>query len=382
MLGCSSLVVGQAPKSEPTKSGWTSTTLAKQAVPRAIAVTRDGKLSAEVVPDTQAKRPKTAFNTVYIPPDAIVIHDAADRALVSIRGRTPEMMSSQIAFSPDGNMLAIGSIEGNVHLVDVPKLKVVRQFVACKNPLLGLAFAGDEKLAVFDGTDTLSAWDPKTGKKLASLAFDGPAPDKSNSPRQFVVADDKSIFVAKGKDLRRAGFDLPGWDKREVLTERVVALIETPDGKSLILGTDAGKGMIVQDPKIDPKKAFENFKVVTDSDYSISVRDADSLKEVKSFKLGTKTLYFAMNLVPRRNDQVIVEKEGAFEIWDVTSGKSSDSFTHPAPRNTGTFLYSLRPAAGGKLKSYCMEMALGYGPPPIFPARLWTPPVEETKAPR
>jgi hypothetical protein len=352
------------------QTGWTSKTLPKQAAPSRIAISRDGKFSAEVIPDMAAKLPPPMYS-MPIRPDAVLLRDFNGKALTIIRSTKPKMQSSQLAFSANGKTLAIGGIDGVVHIVEMQKRTIVRRFAVCRNPLQALTIVGDDRLLVFDGTDALTAWSLKTRKKLARLAFANPA--QEHNPRHFLATDDMNVYAVKGKDLRKTGPDLAKWQTQAVLPGRIVGLLVSANRSTLALGIDTGKGFQPNKVRVDPKNPLGG-KMLIDLDYSLSIREAGTLKETRSFKLDCKSLFFSMTLVPGRSDRIVTEKEGSFMVWDIKSGKKVDGFRHPVPRKDGAFLYSLLPASGGKLKSYCMEYVLGYGPPPVFPVRQWTPP--------
>jgi hypothetical protein len=220
-----------------------------------------------------------------------------------------------------------------------------------------VAFTGDT-LLVLDGADRLTAWQPRTGRKQASLAFDKPAPEAK--PRYFPVADDRHVFAARGKDLRQTTGKLARWEKQTVLPGRIVALLETEGLHFLAVALDSGKGFV-------PGRPY-------DVSYGLSIRNADTLEETKAIKFDAKPLVFQMAFFSGRNDQVVtMGKDGVFTVWDMKTGNSAGSFIHPAPRKDGRFMYPLTVAPGGKLKTYCCERVMGYGAAAVYAARLWAP---------
>src|SRR5262249_51235902 len=140
---------------------------------------------------------------------------------------------------------------------------------------------------------------------------------------------------------------------------------------------DTGKGFMKDNARVDPKNPLGVGKPLYDWDYSLSIRDADTLEETKAIKLDNKGMMLPVSFVPGRSDRVVTGKGGVFTIHDVKTGKAVETFTHPAPRKDGSFSYQLAEMPGGKLKTYGWEMVLGYGPPPTFAPRLWTPPREQ-----
>jgi WD40 repeat protein len=364
------------PADEPAKNGWTSKELPRQIIPHSTTLSPDGRFLAEVITDQTWKKPPARYMGMPLPPDAVVLRDSAGKALLTIRG-TPiaQLRTTRTAFSSDGGLLAIGGIDGTVHLIDVKTRKLVRRFSACRNPLEAVAFSGN-KLIVLDGTATLTAWEPRSGKKVAALAFGNLARDEN--PRALLVAGEKRIFAIKGKDLRSTGADLAKWEKQVVLSARAVALLESKDHKTLAVGIDSGKGFLKGNARVDPKNPLVIGKPLFDWDYSLTIRDADTLEETRALKLDNKGMSLTVLFVPGRSDRVVTGKDDSFTVYDVKTGKAVESFTHPAPRKGGVFSYQLAPAPGDKLKTYCWELVMGYGTPPAFSPRLWTPPRDQT----
>ncbi|MGQ9549417.1 MAG: outer membrane protein assembly factor BamB family protein [Roseiflexus sp.] len=77
-----------------------------------------------------------------------------------------------VAFSPDGGMLAVGSTEGVVYLLDAASGQIIHQLRGHTNWIVirGLAFAPDGKTLYSAGLDaTVRVWDVERGVQIATL---------------------------------------------------------------------------------------------------------------------------------------------------------------------------------------------------------------------
>jgi WD40 repeat protein len=72
-----------------------------------------------------------------------------------------------VAFSPDGRMVAAGSVGGTIHLIEAATGKLLLSIRGHKVGVVGLSFSGDGKmLKTIDSGNTVNVWDLATGKKL------------------------------------------------------------------------------------------------------------------------------------------------------------------------------------------------------------------------
>jgi WD40 repeat protein len=142
-----------------------------------------------------------------------------------------------LAFSPDGRLLAAASFDGNVR---VWKLASGEEILTLPAPALviGVAFSQDGKLLASSGSDgTVTVWNASTGAQVQSLT--------GHLGSVLTVA-----FSPNGKRLATAGFDNTArlWDLstgREVLalTGHTLGLTEaifSPDGTRLATSSNDG----------------------------------------------------------------------------------------------------------------------------------------------
>jgi WD40 repeat protein len=188
----------------------------------------------------------------------------ADFKKLTLRGHTDAI--NDVAFSPDGALLASGSADETIRLWDVKTGK--QQSIIQTNRTFALAINPDGTLLASAG-DGISLWDIKTGKEVASI-------DAANESA-FVV---NIAFSPDGKLLAAAHSDnmVRLWDatstglgagKNVVVleghTDRTLGVVFSPDGKLLAsVGTD-------QTIRLWSMETKKQIAVMTQPDWVISV---------------------------------------------------------------------------------------------------------------
>jgi WD40 repeat protein len=158
-----------------------------------------------------------------------------------------------LAFAADGQILAAGDQEGQIHLWRVASGKRLRSIRWQKKVMVsGLAFSPNGRLlASVNGDDCLSLWNVTTGKEVRRLQTDSPGnPGKSGITAGLAFTPDGKTLaagssdaavrlwsVASGKELRRFREDRKG---KPDYDNRFHTLAFLPDGKNLITDNENG----------------------------------------------------------------------------------------------------------------------------------------------
>lgn len=166
-----------------------------------------------------------------------------------------------IAFSPDGNSVALGSGDHDVSVWDVTSGRKRHVLKGHTNWVLDVAFAPDGRcLATASWDGTVKLWDLTTGREVSTLRRAKPV---------FAVA-----FAPDGRTLATSGlykvvdlWDLPSGRLRATLENRswaIWALAISPDGRTLAAASDDGTIKLWD---IDTRKAVA---VLVGHEYAVS----------------------------------------------------------------------------------------------------------------
>jgi WD40 repeat protein len=144
-----------------------------------------------------------------------------------------------VAFSPDGTILATTSDDQTVRLWDPVTGKQLRTLTGHTRPVYGVAFSPDGTILATAGDDTVRLWDPVTGTQLRTLTgHTRPVYDVAFSPDGTILAtasSDNTIRLwdpVTGTQLRAlAGQSAFVWD-----------MAFSPDG--LLLASGSGDGTV------------------------------------------------------------------------------------------------------------------------------------------
>jgi WD40 repeat protein len=133
-----------------------------------------------------------------------------------------------VAYSPDGEKVALGSWDGLIHIYATATRAQVAMWLAHRERVLGLAFAPDGKTLASSGLDqTTSLWDAATGQLIRNFPGSGPV---GFSP------DGQLLAVSNGKAFSIVLWDLATGQERATLEKQgawIMQLTFAPDGKTL-----------------------------------------------------------------------------------------------------------------------------------------------------
>jgi RNA polymerase sigma factor (sigma-70 family) len=203
-----------------------------------------------VVENPDGPRPqKAGGGLVPPPPDQRALGPVPARGPV---GEARPTAMKCLTFSPDGSILAGGSIwPGNtglsalaaVHLWDVAQGKELRRLPAHQGAINSLAFSPDGATLVTTGAElVVRLWDVATGNERL------PQEGHRSLVRTLAISPaDGTVFTAGQDGTVRRWDPLTGRDLGVFATfaEPVGAMAFTPDGKTLLLGTNTAPGLAI-----------------------------------------------------------------------------------------------------------------------------------------
>jgi WD40 repeat protein len=162
-----------------------------------------------------------------------------------------------IAFSPDGKMLAIGCGGGEVELWEILTVQHRATLRGHKGSALAVAFSPDGKLLASGGADgTVRLWSRATGKPHVVLSAD------KGRVRSIAFSPDGRL-LASAAGSTGVLWDLPAAKVKTILKENLArAVAFAPDGKTLATcGNEGGWGLALW-PDGPPLMSFERAGTV------------------------------------------------------------------------------------------------------------------------
>jgi len=105
--------------------------------------------------------------------------------------------ASRLAFSPDGTMIATGSLE--IHLFAAVDGKKLRTIEHARRWVMALAFSRDGSMLAAADDPYVKIWDPRTGKLIRTLE------GKILAGHLVFSADGKTLFADKGDEASACG---------------------------------------------------------------------------------------------------------------------------------------------------------------------------------
>jgi len=163
-----------------------------------------------------------------------------------------------VAWSPDGKMIASGSYDKTVKLWDVASGKELKNLQDHIDAVFALAFSPDGRhLASASQDRTVKIWDVTSGNRLYTLsdALDGLTGVAYSPSGEHVAAAgyDKTIYIWKVGDTE-------GALKQSLIGDEdsILALVWSPDGKSIITASSDGSIRFRDAATLDPLRVIDH----------------------------------------------------------------------------------------------------------------------------
>jgi WD40 repeat protein len=244
-----------------------------------------------------------------------------------------------VAFSPNGQQVLTGGMDGSAKLWDAASGQELRSFKGHGRSVFSVAFSPNGQQVLTGSSDgSAKLWDAASGQELRSFTGNGgwvfSVAFSPNGKQVFTGSDDGSAKLwdaASGQELR--SFTGHG--------RSVYSVAFSPNGQQVLTGSSNGSAMLWDAASGQELRSFtgrggsvqsvafspNGQQVVTGSlDGSAKLWDTASGQELRSFK-GHGRPVLSVAFSPNGQQVLTGGVDGSAKLWDAMSGQELRSFT-------------------------------------------------------
>ena len=289
-----------------------------------------------------------------------LIEAATGKRLKSARILDAGVSVESLAFSPDGDILAMGDDSGSITLWDVNGAKEIASLKGHAAPVYRVAYSPDGK-TIASGSDdkTVKLWNTSSGGLTVLTGHSAQVRSVAFSPNGHTLASGSEDQTVRLWDMATAGAvnslkphelnlkaipNLNGFD----------ALAFSPDGKTLaglassiyLWDVESGRELaalaVSDEPGTSLSFSPDGQMLACGDEQTIKIWDVTTGKELRA--LGTSSRVGAVVFSPDRKTLVSTGEDGTLKLWDVKSGVELRSIK----QHTGP-VYSVAFSPDGKM---------------------------------
>ncbi|MBN9692761.1 MAG: protein kinase [Verrucomicrobia bacterium] len=246
-----------------------------------------------------------------------------------------------ISFSSDGTRLVTGSDDTFIRLWERDSGTQVAELGAGDGVVASVGFSRDQRTVVFGTPSRLGVWDPTLGQVVAEctpppepISFVSLHPDL----QQFLVGGTYGDFSLWDFPATKERFRIPINDPDRVNYRWITDATLTPDGRTVIYGhtdgwlqtADAVTGRPVRSLRFASIESLdvspEGTVLVIVANEVVKVLELPSLKERAEFR-GHPTICDAVAIHPRGAFVASGDREGTLKIWNLQTSPSQLTFS-------------------------------------------------------
>ncbi len=195
-----------------------------------------------------------------------------------------------VVFSPDGKMLATGSRETTVKILEIPTGKVLNTFPADDSPIWSVAFNSDATQLVAGTYDwRVIVWNLATGEPFRVFEHRAPIWSVAISPDNQTIASSSGDRTVKVWDLK-TGFLIFNFPDH---SDIIYSIAISSDGKILVSGS---------------------------ADQTIKIEDLDTGELINTLT-GHQGVIRSVKITPDGEKIVSGSYDNTVKIWDLKTGK-------------------------------------------------------------